>query len=125
MRTDHVAALLLAFGLALAAAAAEDPGSSRLANTVRWTTASEVDNFGYDVYRGDEEDGPFRRLNAQPIPGGGTTDTPQHYEYVDDTIESGRAYYYYVESISMSGARERMTPVFRAPPKGEPAAPGR
>lgn len=87
------------------------------ANTIRWTTASEVGNYGYDVYRGDTPDGPFRRLTEQPIPGAGTTDAPSRYEYVDDTIEPEREYYYYVESISAEGERARFTPVRRAPPK--------
>ena len=93
-----------------------------LENTLRWKTASEVDNFGFDVYRADSEEGPFERLTEEPIPGAGTTDEPQQYVFVDDTIEAGKAYWYYVESISMSGVRERFTPVFRAAPKGGDAA---
>ena len=86
-------------------------------NTIRWSTASEVDNFGFDVYRGESEDGPFIRLNPVPIEGGGTTDEPRSYSFVDDTIDPHRTYYYYVESISMSGERERFTPIGKAAPK--------
>jgi hypothetical protein len=91
--------------------------TAALSNTIRWTTASEVDNFGFDVYRGESTDGPFRRLNATPIEGGGTTDEPRAYAFVDDTIEPHRTYYYYVESISMSGERQRFTPIGKADPK--------
>lgn len=91
-----------------------------LQNTLRWKTASEVDNFGFDVYRASSPDGPFERLTEQPIPGAGTTDEPQHYVFVDDTIEAGRPYWYFVESISMMGVRERFTPVFGAKAKGVP-----
>ena len=100
-----------------AAAPADEVAASEtdaLENTLRWKTASEVDNFGFDVYRGPTEEGPFERLNEEPIAGGGTTDEPQHYSYVDDTIESGVEYWYYVESISMNGEREKFTPVFKA-----------
>jgi hypothetical protein len=96
-------------------------------NTLRWSTASEVDNFGYDVYRGEREEGPFVRLNETPVPGAGTTDLPARYVYVDDTIDPDRDYYYYVESISMGGEREIFTPTFKAPAKRQPsdaAAPG-
>jgi hypothetical protein len=92
-------------------------------NTVRWSTASEVDNFGYDVYRATSADGPFERLTRDPIPGAGTTDLPQRYSYVDDSIDPHQAYYYYVESISLSGERERFTPVIRAKPKLPPSEP--
>ena len=86
----------------------------RLANTPRWTTASEVDNFGYDVFRGDKEDGPFTKLNPDPILGAGTTDETKKYEYRDDTIDPCREYWYYIESIDTKGGREKFTPVFKA-----------
>lgn len=86
----------------------------RLANTPRWTTASEVDNFGYDVFRGDLEEGPFTKLNADPILGAGTTDETKNYSYRDDTIDPCREYWYYVESIDTKGMREKFTPVFKA-----------
>ncbi len=89
-------------------------------NTIKWTTASEVDNFGFDVYRGDGPDGPFERINVETIEGAGTVDEPTNYRYVDDTIDPRRAYYYYVEAISMDGVRERFTPVGKAVPKIKP-----
>ena len=101
--------------LTAAEEAAEEP--SGISNTLRWRTASEVDNFGFDVYRGDDEEGPFDRLTAEPIPGAGTTDEPQTYSFDDPTIAPGTVYWYYVESISMSGVREQFTPVFASKPK--------
>ncbi|MEM7583197.1 MAG: hypothetical protein AAF560_07440 [Acidobacteriota bacterium] len=89
-------------------------------NRIKWTTASEVDNFGYDVYRSESEDGPFEVLNSEVIEGAGTVDEPTSYEYVDDTIDPHKAYHYYVESISMDGVRERFTPIIRAAPKVSP-----
>ena len=89
----------------------------RVANTARWTTASEQDSFGFDVFRGDSEDGEFTKLTAEPILGAGTSDETHKYEFRDDTIDPCKAYWYYVEGISTSGKHERFTPVFRAPPK--------
>ena len=86
-------------------------------NTVRWSTASEVDNFGYDVYRGTSAEGPFERLTKDPVPGAGTTDEPQKYSFVDETIDPYVTYFYYVESISLAGEREKFTPVIQAKPK--------
>lgn len=93
-----------------------------VSNTIRWSTASEVDNFGFDVYRAESEEGPFSRLTSTPVPGAGTSDEPHAYQYVDVTIEAGKPYFYYVESLSLAGERERFTPVIRAPAKGVPAA---
>jgi hypothetical protein len=96
------------------------PAAQRVANTVNWTTASEQDNFGYDVFRGDAEKGPFTKLTAKPILGHGTTDETHDYHFRDDTIDPCKAYWYYVEAISTDGAHERFTPVFRAKPKQQP-----
>ena len=93
------------------------PSPAPLANTLKWSTASEVDNFGYDVYRSEKEDGPFVRINAKPIPGAGTLDEPRFYQYVDADIDPTKGYYYYVESISLKGVREKFTPVIKAGPK--------
>ncbi len=90
---------------------------SDLKNTLKWTTASEVDNFGFDIYRSDSEDGPFERMTEDPLPGAGTTDEPQHYLWEDHDIERGKDYFYYIESISMSGVRERFSPIIKAPAK--------
>ena len=102
------------------APASESTGETKEAtykNTLKWSTSSEEDNFGFDIYRGDSEEGPFERLTEQPLLGGGTTDEPLSYEYVDDTIDPYAVYWYYVESISMSGNRERFTPIFASKPK--------
>lgn len=89
-------------------------------NTIRWTTASEVDSFGFDVFRGESEDGPFVRLNPKPIPGAGTSDESHSYAWVDETIDPAKEYFYYVESISIDGVREKFTPVNRAKAKLSP-----
>jgi hypothetical protein len=94
-----------------------NPDDEPLVNTLRWTTASEVSNFGFDIYRGDTENGPFTRITASPIPGAGTTDEPQSYVWVDDAIDPSRDYWYYIESISMDSIRERFSPIIRAPAK--------
>jgi hypothetical protein len=127
MKLLSVAALavLAAAPLYAQAPAAPAGAAPALSNTIKWSTASEVENFGYDVFRGDKEEGPFTRLNAKTIAGAGTVDEPRQYQYVDATIEVGKAYWYYVESISLSGTREKFTPVFQSKPKnadGTPAA---
>lgn len=111
---------ILAMVLATAGAWAGEDQAPEYSNKLRWRTASEVENFGFDVYRGDSEDGPFERLTESPLPGAGTVDEPQEYEWIDRTIDPRKAYWYYVESISMSGVRERFTPVFLAKAKIKP-----
>jgi len=123
------AALLLALGVATSAAGADTvpagacgdqskrPAAQRIKNTAHWTTASEEENFGYDVYRGDSENGPFVKLTKQPVLGNGTTAETHKYEFADDTIDPCKDYWYYVESIATDGTREKFTPVFHVPAK--------
>jgi hypothetical protein len=119
MKLVHVA---VAAVLAAVPAAAQQPPPAAdapkpLSNTIKWSTASEVENFGYDVFRGDKEEGPFTKLNPRIIAGAGTVDEPRYYQYVDETIEAGKEYWYYVESVSLAGIREKFTPVFKSKAK--------
>ena len=119
--------LMTAATLTMAActgAPVHEPTGHRLTNTVKWSTASESDNFGFDVYRAEQRDGPYERITPQPVLGAGTTDLPRDYRFVDDGIEADTAYFYYVESISLSGKRKRFTPIMEAPPKQPPDSRG-
>ncbi len=99
-----------------------DPAPA-LVNTISWSTASEVQNLGFDVYRSETEEGTFVRLTKRPILGAGTSDEPHHYRYLDADIAPETVYYYYVESITINGVREKFTPTFRSPPKPAPVPP--
>ncbi len=130
-RLPSVLLILALAGLGASVIADEPPAESQKTageqsaestkNALRWRTATEVDNFGYNIYRAEAEDGPFERLNSDPIPGAGTSDEPTSYEFIDDTIEPDTTYWYYLESISMSGVKERFTSTFRKEPKSKQA----
>ena len=95
----------------------DQPVDEPLVNTLKWTTASEVDNFGFDIYRGLSEDGEFTKITAEPLPGAGTTDEPQNYVFVDESIDPSRDYFYFIESISLGGIREKFSPIIKSPAK--------
>lgn len=127
LRRPAMFLVLISFAAAAAAADAvpagkcgdqsKVPAAERVKNTAHWTTASEENNFGYDVYRGNVEKGPFVKLTKQPILGNGTTPETHKYEFADDTIDPCKDYWYYVESIDTNGTREKFTPVFHVPAK--------
>ena len=96
------------------------PEDQRVANTARWSTASEQDSFSFDVFRSDSEKGEFTKITKMPLMGAGTTDETHKYEYRDDTIDPCKEYWYYVESTSTKGVKEKFTPVFHAPAKRRP-----
>jgi hypothetical protein len=116
--TCSVVMMVVVVGCASSSGDAPEPVADEpLVNTLKWTTASEVENFGFNIYRSLNQDGPFERINDEPLPGAGTTDEPQSYVYVDDTIDPAQDYYYYIESISLGGVREIFSPVIRSPAK--------
>lgn len=78
--------------------------------TIRWKNETELDNYGFNVFRAEEKDGTYTKINKDIIPGAGTTSTPKEYVYVDQPLEIGRIYYYYVESVSFAGAKEKIFP---------------
>jgi len=98
-------------------AAPDQSADEPLVNTLKWTTASEVENFGFEIFRGLSEDGPFEKITPDPLPGAGTTDEPQNYVFVDESIDPSRDYFYFIESISLGGVREKFSPVIRSPAK--------
>jgi len=84
---------------------------------IAWTLQSQEDVMGFNVYRGDTTDGPWERANALPIPGHDTTMFEQRYDFFDTGLEMGREYHYYVEEITFSGGKNKITPVLSSKAK--------
>jgi hypothetical protein len=71
---------------------------------LRWRVQSEVDNLGFAVYRGESEAGDYERVGF--IPSVGNTGSPADYTFVDRDVIPGGTYYYYIESVEISGERK-------------------
>jgi hypothetical protein len=81
----------------------EGPGPVRL----EWTARNAMRTFGFLVYRSTDRGGPFQRMSA-PIH---ATDGGR-FAFVDEDVEPGNTYYYYVDSIDLQGRRTRFSPTF-------------
>ncbi len=75
--------------------------------TLYWTTQSETDNLGWNIYRAKNDDNfaNAAQINNDMITGNGTTSEPHYYIYEDEieNPEVGDTYYYWLESIDYSG----------------------
>jgi len=78
---------------------------------VEWSTASELDTVGFNLYRGETESGPFQRVNSNLIPTSLDTLTGGGYSFRDKTVTAGRVYYYMLEDVASNGASNRHGPI--------------
>jgi len=75
--------------------------------TLAWTTASELQNLGFNIYRSSSEDeNNWQMINNEIIPGQGNTSQETDYEFVDENVTSNETYRYRLESISVNGQVE-------------------
>ncbi len=78
---------------------------------LRWVTLSEQENLGYRIYRKLLDEGEYRLLTGELIPGAGTTLQTHEYSYVDETVEAGVTYLYRLADVSTSGVEVRHEPI--------------
>jgi uncharacterized repeat protein (TIGR01451 family) len=70
---------------------------------IQWITASETENFGFQLFRSDAADGFYEKITPTLIEGAGTTSSEHRYEYFDAAAASGATYYYKLQDIDYSG----------------------
>jgi len=71
-----------------------------------WSTESELDNQGFNVYRRKaKENIEWQLLTAALIPGAGNTAESNDYDYFDKSVAAGQSYEYMLESVSYAGVR--------------------
>ncbi len=78
---------------------------------VRWETASESQNLGFNLYRSTSSDGTYTKINAGIISGLGSSLTGKEYSFTDADVSNGRTYYYKLESIEFTGTRVMHGPI--------------
>jgi hypothetical protein len=84
---------------------ADPPGHGPL---LKWSVANEELVYGYLIYRGDSETGPFVRVNDAIIRALNEDDSSE-YKWRDASAVSGRTYWYYIGVLKQSGVRQDLT----------------
>jgi CSLREA domain-containing protein len=88
-----------------------------------WTTASELSNLGFHLYRADSAGGPYTRITPALVPGLGSSPTGRSYAYRDTGLVNGRAYFYQLEDVETTGRTEKHGPVSATPHAASAASP--
>ncbi|MCF7792651.1 MAG: T9SS type A sorting domain-containing protein [Candidatus Cloacimonetes bacterium] len=83
---------------------------------INWTTQSETENLGWNIYRSESENGwqnnDILQINNDLIAGMGTTTQPTDYQFSDTySVEENSTYYYWLQSVSYSQELELYGPV--------------
>jgi hypothetical protein len=74
---------------------------------LRWQTAVEVDNSGFDVLRATARQDPYEVISGTLIP----TNPAGQYTYVDESVQSGKTYFYKIRDIDRHGMSQEHGPV--------------
>jgi len=85
--------------------------SRRASVTLDWSTASEFDTIGYNIYRSDNLDGEYVRVNLNIIPVAQDSLIGSEYTYRDTDVIPGLVYYYELEDVNMDGQASRSSPI--------------
>ena len=78
--------------------------------TIRWQNQSQ-EAYGFNIYRGTSRQGPFTKINTDIIPAAITSGIQKEFVFIDQPLDIGQVFYYYVESVSFAGQKEVITPV--------------
>jgi hypothetical protein len=70
---------------------------------LEWAMETELDNAGFNIWRSDEKDGDYARINPYFIPAEGEAGFGAEYSYTDYDVQNGVIYYYKLEDIDIYG----------------------
>jgi len=82
---------------------------------IKWETASEIDNAGFNIYRSESADGEYLKINATLIPAEGSPSGGTVYTFTDDGVQNRKTYYYKLEDIDLNGTSTMHGPVSAVP----------
>jgi subtilisin family serine protease len=81
--------------------------------TLSWETVTEIDTLGFNLYRGQSPTEPYVKLNETLIACQTPPGSPEGatYQFLDETVEPGVTYYYWLEDVDTQGQATRHGPV--------------
>jgi len=91
---------------------------------VEWTTETELDTAGFNVYRGASPAGPFDvKVNTELIPPATDPLVGGRYAVMDNNARAGGRYYYQLQEVERSGQVNTFGPVEATASLAPPWAP--
>lgn len=87
---------------------ADPPGHGPL---LKWQVSNENNVYGYLVYRGDAENGPFLRVDKDivRVEAGKGDNITTSYAWRDDSATAGKTYWYYIGMLYRDGSKQQLS----------------
>lgn len=86
---------------------------------LEWSTASELANLGFEVYRALSENGEYQMIdsyeNNDDLEGGGYSNNQRDYSYTDEFVTNNITYWYKIADVDYNGIRTYHGPVSAVP----------
>ena len=70
---------------------------------IQWRTESETDCVGFNVWRSENLEYGYVKINSVLIPGRGNSSDMREYVFLDNQVSEGAIYWYKIEEISTDG----------------------
>ncbi len=87
---------------------------SRKSVILNWTTETEIDNAGFNIYRADAKDGKCIKVNAELIPAEAGAVSGASYQFIDTTVQNRfKTYYYKLGDVDFNGFETIHEPAVR------------
>jgi hypothetical protein len=90
-----------------------EPGNNQV--ILIWTTESEIDNAGFNIYRAEAGNGEYVKINDSLIPAEGSSTQGATYQFIDEDVRNRITYYYKLEDIDLNGNSTMHGPVSAMP----------
>ena len=78
---------------------------------ITWSTSSELDTAGFNLYRIDDSGNPDQKVNVNLIPAAPDPLIGGEYSYEDSDVSPGKIYQYELEEVEFSGGSSRFGPI--------------
>lgn len=82
---------------------------------LKWSTESEIDNVGFNLYRSESKGGEYVQINDDLIQALGTQTEGSSYEFTDEDVQNRKTYWYKLEDIDTNGISTMHGPVSATP----------
>jgi len=80
-----------------------------------WATGSEIENAGFNIYRGESKNGNYLKINSALIPSEGSPTDGASYAFTDKDVKNRLTYYYKLEDVDINGVATLHGPVAAVP----------